>query len=70
MHKEDDPHFGVCNTNVKRKVDWTPFHSTVGVLTKPVPCDSAHSDDQTQVDVKATACLDLNIKASSTQNLK
>ena len=25
--KEDDPHFGVWNANVKRKMDWTPFHS-------------------------------------------
>ena len=33
VHKEDDPHFRVLNTNVERKVDWTPFHSTKGVWT-------------------------------------
>ena len=66
VHKEDDLHFGAWSTNVKRKVDWTPFHSTAGVWTKPVSHDAAHSDDQTEVNIKAIACLELSIKASPT----
>ena len=31
MYKKDDSFFGVGNTNVDRKVDWAPLHSTKGV---------------------------------------
>ena len=55
MHKEDDTHFRAWNTNVERKVDWTPFHSTKGVWTLPSH-DTAHSDDQTKVNIEADAC--------------
>ena len=54
-HK-DDPHFGVWNTNVERKMDWTPFHSTKGVWTQPVPHDTTHLDDQTEGYIEAIAC--------------
>ena len=48
MHKEDDCHFGAWNTCVEGEVDWTPFHSTEGVWSWPVPHDPTHPEDQTQ----------------------
>ena len=53
-----------------KEVDWTPFHFTEGVWSQPVPHDPTHLDDQTQVDIEAVACMELNIKASSIRNLK
>ena len=70
MHKEDDCHFGAWNTCVKGEMDWTPFHSTEGVWSWPVPCDPTHPDDQTQVDIEVVAYFELNIKTSSAGNSK
>ena len=33
MHQEDDHHFRVWNTSIKRQVAWTPLHSAKGVWT-------------------------------------
>ena len=70
IHKEDDCHFGAWNARVEGEVDWTPFHSTMGVWSLTVHCDPAHPDDQTQIDIEAIVCFELNIKASSEGNSK
>ena len=46
------------------------FHSAEGAWSKAVPCDPTHPDDQTQGDIRAVACFELNIKASSKGNSK
>ena len=69
MHK-GDCHFGAWNAHVEGEVDWTPFHSIEGVWFQPVPHDPTCLDDQTQVDIEAVACFELNIKASSARNSK
>ena len=70
IHKEDDYHFGAWNAQVKGEVDWTPFHSTADVWSQPVLHDPTCPDDQTQIDIEAIACFELNIKASSKRNSK
>ena len=49
-------------------LDTLPFCQGFLVLT--VPHDPTHPDDQTQGDIKAIACLELDIKASSKGNSK
>ena len=54
----------------QREVDWTSFHSAKGVWSLPIPHDPTCLDDQTQVDIEAIACMELNIEGSSIQNSK
>ena len=56
MHQEDDHHLRAWNTSIERQVAWIPLHSTKGVWIQPIPCDTAGSDDQTKVNIKAVAC--------------